>query len=45
MFPGIIMAIQGKGDILAKTGSILGIIAIVLFLVQAARATSTTRSA
>jgi len=45
MFPGIIMAIQGKGDMLAKTGSILGIIAIVLFLVQAARAPSATRSA
>jgi hypothetical protein len=38
-FPGIIMAIQGKGDMLAKIGSILAIIAIVLFLVQAARAT------
>ena len=44
MFPGIIMAIQGKGEMLAKTGSILAIIAIVLFLVQVARAPS-TRSA
>lgn len=45
MFPGIIMAITGKGDMLAKIGSILGIIAIVLFLVQAARANSAPRSA
>ena len=44
MFPGIILAIQGKGEMLAKTGSILAIIAIVLFLVQVARAPS-TRSA
>jgi hypothetical protein len=44
MFPGIIMAIQGKGDMLAKIGSILAIIAIVLFLVQAARAQSATRA-
>ena len=44
MFPGIIMAIQGKGDMLAKIGAILAIIAIVLFLVQAARAPA-TRSA
>ena len=45
MFPGIIMAIQGKGDMLAKIGSIIAIIAIVLFLVQAARASSASRSA
>ena len=32
------MAIQGKGESLAKIGSILGILAIVLFLVQVARA-------
>jgi hypothetical protein len=38
MFPGIIMAITGKGETLAKIGSVLGILAIVLFLVQAARA-------
>jgi hypothetical protein len=44
MFPGIIMAITGKGETLAKIGSVLGILAIVLFLVQAARA-QTTRSA
>ena len=44
MFPGIILAIQGKGEMLAKTGSILAIIAIILFLVQVARAPS-TRSA
>lgn len=40
MFPGIIMAISGKGDLLAKTGSILGIVIIVLFLIQVARAPS-----
>ncbi|MDB5554667.1 MAG: hypothetical protein JWL86_4651 [Rhizobium sp.] len=38
MFPGIIMAIQGKGEMLAKTGSILAIITIVLFAIQVARA-------
>jgi hypothetical protein len=38
MFPGIIMAIQGRGESLAKIGSVLGILAIVLFLVQVARA-------
>jgi hypothetical protein len=44
MFPGIILAIQARGDILAKTGAILGIISIVLFIYQVARAPS-TRSA
>lgn len=38
MFPGIIMAIQNQGDTLAKIGSMLGILAIVLFLVIVARA-------
>jgi hypothetical protein len=38
MFPGVMMAILGKGDTLAKIGSILAIITIVLFVVQVARA-------
>lgn len=41
MFPGIIMAIQGQGEALAKIGSVLGILAILLFLVQVARAPAT----
>ncbi|CAN7638403.1 hypothetical protein [Rhizobium sp. LjRoot254] len=45
MFPGIIMALTGRSDILAKIGSILGIIAIALFLIQAVRASSASRSA
>jgi hypothetical protein len=45
MFPGIIMALTGRSDMLAKIGSIIGIIAIALFLVQAVRASSATRSA
>jgi hypothetical protein len=40
MFPGIIMALTGRGDMLVKIGSIIGIIAIALFLVQVARAPS-----
>jgi len=40
MFPGVMMAILGKGDMLAKIGSILAIITIVLFIVQVARAPS-----
>ena len=44
MFPGIILAIQGRGDLLAKTGAILAIITIVLFVYQVARAPS-SRSA
>lgn len=38
MFPGIIMAIQQKGETLAKAGSVLGIVAILLFIVIVARA-------
>jgi len=38
MFPGIIMAIQQKGETLAKIGSVLGILAILLFVVIVARA-------
>lgn len=38
MFPGIIMAIQQKGETLAKIGSVLGILAILLFIVIVARA-------
>jgi hypothetical protein len=38
MFPGIIMAIQQKGETLAKLGSVLGIVAILLFVVIVARA-------
>ena len=44
MFPGIIMALQGQGEALAKIGSVLGILAVLLFLVQVARAPA-TRSA
>ena len=40
MFPGIILALLGKGEALAITGSLLGILAIVLFLVLAVRATA-----
>lgn len=45
MFPGVMMAILGKGDTLAKIGSILAIITIVLFVIQVARAPAATRSA
>ena len=38
MFPGIIMAIQQQGETLAKIGSVLGILAILLFVVIVARA-------
>lgn len=38
MFPGIIMAIQQQGETLAKIGSVLGIVAILLFVVIVARA-------
>ena len=38
MFPGIIMAIQQKGETLAKIGSVCGIVAILLFVVIVARA-------
>lgn len=44
MFPGIIMALQGQGEALAKIGSVLGILAVLLFLVQVAR-TPANRSA
>jgi hypothetical protein len=40
MFPGVMMAILGKGDTLAKIGSILAVITIVLFVIQVARAPS-----
>lgn len=45
MFPGIILALQGRGEALAITGSLLGVVAVALFLVQTARATTTGRSA
>jgi hypothetical protein len=32
MFPGIIMAIRGQGEILAKVGSLLAIASALLFL-------------
>lgn len=38
MFPGIIMAIQQKGEMLAKIGSVASIVAILLFVVIVARA-------
>ena len=38
MFPGIIMAIQQQGETLAKIGSVVGILAILLFVVIVARA-------
>lgn len=38
MFPGVIMAIQQRGETLAKIGSVLGILAILLFIVIVARA-------
>ena len=38
MFPGIIMAIQQQGETLAKIGSVLGILAILLFVAIVARA-------
>lgn len=38
MFPGIFMAIQQKGETLAKLGSVASIIAILLFVVIVARA-------
>jgi hypothetical protein len=44
MFPGIIMSIQGQSEALAKAGSVVGILAIALFLVVVARAPA-TRSA
>jgi hypothetical protein len=40
MFPVVMMAILGKGDTLAKIGSVLAVITIVLFIVQVARAPS-----
>jgi hypothetical protein len=40
MFPGIIMAITGNGETLAKIGSILFILCMLLFVVIVARATS-----
>ena len=43
MFPGIIMAIQGQGETLAKIGSVIVILAIVLFVIQVARAPSAAR--
>lgn len=44
MFPGIILAIQGRGETLAKIGAILAVVTIALFVYQVARAPS-TRSA
>ena len=38
MFPGVIMAISGQGETLAKIGSVLAILTILLFLVQVMRA-------
>ena len=38
MFPGIILAIQQRGETLAKIGSILGVLTILLFVVIVARA-------
>lgn len=38
MFPGIILAIQQRGEALAKIGSVAGILAILLFVVIVARA-------
>ena len=40
MFPGIILAINGNGEVLAKIGSILFILCILLFVVIVTRATS-----
>ena len=37
MFPGVIMAINGSGEGLAKAGSLLAIISMVLFAVIAVR--------
>jgi len=39
MFPGIIMAISGGSDVLAKIGAVLGILTIILFAFIAFRAT------
>ena len=44
MFPGIILAIQEKGEALAKFGSVAAIVAIALFILIVARA-PVTRSA
>jgi hypothetical protein len=44
LFPGIILAIQQRGEALAKAGSLVGIVAILLFVVIVARAPA-TRSA
>lgn len=38
MFPGIIMAIRGQGEFLAKAGSLLGIVAMLLFVFIVVRA-------
>ncbi|MBB4066840.1 hypothetical protein [Gellertiella hungarica] len=37
MFPGVIMAINGTGDALAKAGAVLGVISMLLFLVVVLR--------
>lgn len=42
MFPGIIMAITGGSETLAKVGSILFILSMLLFLVIVVRATAPT---
>jgi hypothetical protein len=45
MFPGIILALQGKTEALAITGSLLGIVAVALFLYATVRATASDRAA
>lgn len=40
MFPGVMMAILGKGETLAKIGSVFAVVAILLFVIQVARAPS-----
>ena len=40
MFPGIILALTGGGETLAKAGSIVGVIAVLLFIIIVVRATS-----
>jgi hypothetical protein len=44
MFPGVIMAIDGKGDGLAKAGSLLAIISMLLFAFIAMRTRETARA-
>lgn len=44
MFPGIIMAINGTGEALAKAGSLLAIISMLLFAYIAFRTNETARA-